>query len=479
MSTNDDISVKEYYRGRTFCGRIVSFEMDECEGAGAGSNGDVFKIKTKYPDGKLVAKFLKPKYFSHDNHTNLIRKQRFIVECQRTKAINAQLHNKKVIPIIDSCNMDDTKDADALWYIMPKAELLFERLKNHKPVEKIKYMISLGESIVAMHEIGYQHRDIKPKNILFYNGEVYLGDLGLVFDEKDPKNNVESFNEAVGPLYYRPPELDKYVKDKISLDMKAVDVYEFAKTVWAFLTENGDSFQGKYDKTVYPRVALSEVTIKNFDKTRILTLEDLHTFLTQATDNIASRRPTIQECIEMLKNWLKNYDDAKVASQQMIQSVGRELPKNYLPGQMVYFNNDSNINALVDIIKSYKSCLNIDLPKVGECVVMDVSIPIQGYMKLGLLFRQQTFSIIFKPKRIIINNNANDSKPNDEAPKVCIIETEDVHNDPNDFSAFTDLLTLSILPGDFFIDTSKGYIIKDIVVLNFEPKSTQELFGGR
>lgn len=65
--------------------------------------------------------------------------------------------------------------------------------------ECIEIGISICKSLDFLHNKGLVHRDLKPSNILFVNGELKLGDIGLV-------SEIDENGSIVGTVGYIPPE---------------------------------------------------------------------------------------------------------------------------------------------------------------------------------------------------------------------------------------------------------------------------------
>jgi serine/threonine protein kinase len=69
------------------------------------------------------------------------------------------------------------------------------------PAECLRIGISLAEALDFLHRQGLTHRDIKPQNIIFVNGQPKLGDVGLVTDVH-PTDKQPTY---VGTPGYMPP----------------------------------------------------------------------------------------------------------------------------------------------------------------------------------------------------------------------------------------------------------------------------------
>jgi CHASE2 domain-containing sensor protein len=77
------------------------------------------------------------------------------------------------------------------------------RLQNHRlPIEEcLRIGLALTDVLEFLHQRGLTHRDIKPQNIIFVNGQPKLADLGLISDIRPP-DEIKTF---VGTPGYLPP----------------------------------------------------------------------------------------------------------------------------------------------------------------------------------------------------------------------------------------------------------------------------------
>jgi serine/threonine protein kinase len=77
------------------------------------------------------------------------------------------------------------------------------RLPNRRlPVRDcVRIGIALADALEFLHQRGLTHRDIKPQNIIFVNGEPKMADLGLIAEIR-PLDQTRTF---VGTPGYMPP----------------------------------------------------------------------------------------------------------------------------------------------------------------------------------------------------------------------------------------------------------------------------------
>ncbi|KAH7124522.1 kinase-like domain-containing protein [Dactylonectria macrodidyma] len=103
------------------------------------------------------------------------------------------------------------------------------------PEPRAKVIASqLVEGLGYMHENGFAHRDLKPKNILVYQPGpdwwVKIGDLGI---SKRAEQGVTAFRTGIGTEGYVAPEVIGFVPDKSSSSSSDAFSYTPAVDMWA------------------------------------------------------------------------------------------------------------------------------------------------------------------------------------------------------------------------------------------------------
>src|SRR5688500_14259904 len=128
---------------------------------------------------------------------------RFLREIRRT----AQLNHPHIVPMLDSGEADGVP-----YFVMPYMDggTLRRRLgtAGQLPVEDV---IAIGGVIAGAldyaHRHGLIHRDVKPENILFSEGEVYLADFGIArATERAAGETATSRGLVPGTIAYMSPE---------------------------------------------------------------------------------------------------------------------------------------------------------------------------------------------------------------------------------------------------------------------------------
>lgn len=244
---------------------------------GCGGNGEVRKA-TCIQTGELVAL----KCLNEEAKTNSEKKLRFEDEINTMLLANRQI--KGIIPILDYSIEDG-------WYVMPIADTI----NNHcgSIEEIVSGVIQIAEVLVDLHKIGLSHRDIKPGNMLFYDGRWVLCDFGLV-DIQDNPHNLTKNSSRVGAQRTMAPEMSRYAKDA---DGTKADVYSLAKSLWILLTNNKDGFEGRYDVTD------DSISLHKYTHLRKEYLVEVDELLDIATQNAPEDRLDIVHFVKLLREW--------------------------------------------------------------------------------------------------------------------------------------------------------------------------------
>lgn len=262
------------------------------EKIGQGGNGIVYTAKLidggeELPYKKSYAiKFLKVS--SKDEREKEKRIQRFIKEIKTV--LSFQDNVSGIIPIYDASIFLD-ENQENLWYLMPKAERY--NLKSFTVQEKLVQMIQVGHCIKQLHERGFAHRDIKPKNLLVLENRLCLSDFGLIWNIEDTDGTITEVNDRLGPQNIRPTEM-QMIEAVDGMDYRKSDVYLFAKTIWMVLHDDySKGFFGEYSRN------LSAVYI-NKDDFKLETAEPLHCLMEQCTIDRYWDRIDVEKCINYL-----------------------------------------------------------------------------------------------------------------------------------------------------------------------------------
>lgn len=264
---------------------------------GGGGNGKVYAVDVikerglpKQKSGYAIKVFdIAPK--NEDDPEYIKRQTRFIKEIK--KVLSFQDEVGFIIPIYDSSVLCD-ENLDYPWYLMPKATRFNPYHCDNLKI--IEHLLHVGKSLKQLHSLGYAHRDIKPNNLLFFKGHVFLADFGLVWNAKDTEDHITEVNDRLGPTVIRPPEL-QHIEDIESVDYRKSDVYLFAKTLWMILERNSIGFLSEYSRS-------DENVYINKEKHQFETAEPLHCLMEGATKHNWGERIEIDDCIYYLEEQL-------------------------------------------------------------------------------------------------------------------------------------------------------------------------------
>ena len=127
--------------------------------------------------------------------------------------------------------------ADSVCSSDYKPDTLAHRLANGAlPDESLFPILSkVFEDIKQIHENGFLHRDIKPDNILFINGQPKLADIGLF------STAAVTVTQMAGTLDYIPPEIRSSSEAMDSKDKnirKRNDLYAFGMVIYCSVSGN-------------------------------------------------------------------------------------------------------------------------------------------------------------------------------------------------------------------------------------------------
>ena len=295
-----------------------------------GGNANVFLVERK-SDKQLLAlkelKFIRGKLYKE-------RKARFREEVRIMNENHRSIDG--IMPILQF----STKE---YWYSMPIAQSIMEHLSpSHNRLQNcISGIVQISQTLSELHKKGISHRDIKPKNILYFSNRFFLADFGLV-DFPDNLNDLTRDNKPLGAIFTIAPEMKR---DPKHADGTKADVYSLAKTLWMLITKDEKGFDGTYN---YLDRSHGLSFIEEFKSIHLAELEDL---LTSSTQNDPHARPDIVEFGNQLTRYVQILNDWQQAQLSDWKALEKRLFPSVSPSSATW-NTPHKIVEALNIIGS-------------------------------------------------------------------------------------------------------------------------------
>ena len=161
---------------------------------GRGGTAVVYRVRS--PTCDYAAKCLSPGRFAA---SELI--PRFQREVRHLRELPEHPH---VVRFVDSA----TIDGDTVLVIELAESALIDRLDSG-PVAldvALDWVDDALSGLAHLHDHGLVHRDVSPRNLMFVNGRLKVGDFGTVRSESDPDFTTDLEKAHLGSLVYIPHE---------------------------------------------------------------------------------------------------------------------------------------------------------------------------------------------------------------------------------------------------------------------------------
>jgi len=227
--------VPQDLRGRTVGRFVIRSKL------GAGGMGEVY-----YAEDPQLKRPVALKRVSREQGTTLTARQRILREAQRASALQSD-HIASVYDVVE--------DLGEVFLVMEYVEgrTLRERLREPMTLEQFfEIATQCAEALVAAHQHGIVHCDIKPENIMLTaEGRVKILDFGVAkhLPRSDLSSTLDSRKVAGTPCYMAPEVLLEDLPDARSdIFSLGVVLYEMLTRKNPFLT---DSFVATSERVLH------------------------------------------------------------------------------------------------------------------------------------------------------------------------------------------------------------------------------------
>lgn len=291
--------------------------------------------KVLLSDGREVArKTFKPQRIDEANDAAVGKmRTRFIREVKTMERLPPDLF----MPIIGHHLSGDNP-----WFLMPIAdEVYFNEIVDAKNSKRVPNGLSdILNSLEALHDLGYVHRDVKPQNILLHEGSWKLSDFGLIsYDESVLSDTITSTDAYAGTQMYMAPE---QLHDFKKADERA-DIYSFGAILHDIFGNSARTPYSKLSASGSIGFIIEKCTEENY-KRRFKNVKSLRSALltTLAKDEVENLSEDGQE-------WLEELDNCEKWNEEKFEKFLFAIRSFEQPSAIWYDLKESHFTALHEI----------------------------------------------------------------------------------------------------------------------------------
>ncbi|GAB3989501.1 serine/threonine-protein kinase [Nocardioides marmoraquaticus] len=170
-----------------------------------------------------------------------------LARAEREAQLAARLHHPHVVTVLDVVTDEET---DTRWLVMEHVEGrdLGAVVRDDGPLapeEAARLLGQVADALVAAHEVGMVHRDVKPSNVLVdASGEAKLTDFGIARLVDDP--SLTQTGLVVGSPAYLAPEVARGSRGD-----ERVDAWSWGATLFHVLSGQAPYQGGETMGTLY------------------------------------------------------------------------------------------------------------------------------------------------------------------------------------------------------------------------------------
>ncbi len=211
---------------------------------GAGGMATVYLARDLKHDRHVALKVLRPELAA------VLGIERFLSEIR----VTAHLQHPHILPLFDS-----GQAGGLIYYVMPyvESESLRQRLEREKQLpidEAVSLTANVAAALDYAHRHGVIHRDIKPDNILFQDGQAVVADFGIALAlAAAGGSRLTETGLSLGTPQYMSPE--QATGDRL-IDARS-DIYSLAAVLYEMLAgeppHTGPTVQSVIAKVVTDR----------------------------------------------------------------------------------------------------------------------------------------------------------------------------------------------------------------------------------